>query len=64
MIMLNKIQTGDEVDNEEFSVFVKMSLDLILKLQRMLSIDGSSRVIAWMFLVFNCKGNKYLHNCT
>ena len=34
--MRNKIETGDEVDNEEFSVFVKKSVELIRNLKRLL----------------------------
>lgn len=34
--MRNKIETGDEVDNEEFSVFIKKSIEVIRNLKVLL----------------------------
>jgi len=39
--MLFRIETGDEVDNEDFSLYVKKSLELIRNLSRMVLFTPS-----------------------
>jgi hypothetical protein len=40
--MLSRIETGDEVDNEDFSLFVKKSHELIRNLNRMVLFTSSN----------------------
>ena len=39
-IMLNRLETGEDVDNEEFSVFVRKCQDLIRNLNNLLKRIG------------------------